>query len=69
METEEGEGAAMEQRIGRTRFRDFWKRPMFKEGIVAIVKGAIFNSTRKKGTKISSNALKLHSKSLKQYLM
>jgi hypothetical protein len=69
METEGGEGAAMEQRIGRMRFGDFRKHPMFNEGIVAIVKGAIFNSKKKKEQNMLSNALKLHSKSLKQYLM
>jgi hypothetical protein len=48
METKEGEGAAVEQRIGRIRLGGFLKWPMCKEGNVEIVKGAIFNSIYKK---------------------
>lgn len=53
IETEEGE-AAVEQRIGRIRLQGFRKWPIFKEGDVAIVKGAIFNSTWRKRNMLSN---------------
>lgn len=43
METEEGEGAAVEHRIGKTMFRGFLMWHIYEEGNVAIAKGAICN--------------------------